>query len=122
MAACALPISEGLSGGAIFMILCVFWNGFSLIFSLLVAAGVYLLGGVMYKRQQGERGLDQIPNIDFWRKVSKRIKVHFVKLKEINNTIRRCLNAAIRRMIECRARALEYSTPTKNSSTQTPNS
>ena len=43
-------------------------------YRLLVGVGAYLGIGMYVKRQRGERGVEQVPNIDFWRSVVKRIK------------------------------------------------
>jgi len=52
------PIAKkSLSGGAIFLII------------LLSVASAYLIGGFLFMRiQRGARGIDQIPNLDFWRR------------------------------------------------------
>ena len=37
--------------------------------SLFLGIAVYLVGGIMYRRSQGFRGIDQVPNVDLWKRV-----------------------------------------------------
>ncbi|CAF0812582.1 unnamed protein product [Adineta steineri] len=53
-----VQVKNKMSGGAIFIII------------ILCLASAYLIGGFFYMRiQRGARGIDQIPNLDMWRKL-----------------------------------------------------
>ncbi|ORX77463.1 mannose 6-phosphate receptor domain-containing protein [Basidiobolus meristosporus CBS 931.73] len=64
-AACPVVQQSGkkLGGGAIFAII------------MSVLAGVYLIGGIIYKRVVlGQRGLNQLPNAEYWRAIGNFVK------------------------------------------------
>ncbi len=45
-------------------------SGWSIFFILFFTGiGIYLLGGILYNRNNGRRGLEQIPNLDFWKRL-----------------------------------------------------
>lgn len=41
---------------------------------LFIGYVLYFIAAVFYKRRQGERGMDQIPNIEFWRRLFGRFR------------------------------------------------